>query len=265
MPCSILGPNRDNTCANPLDANWTSPFAHWAWDTYLLGATRNGPGLSMIDATYGYGLRQLVGKLPRDTFGGFPDRYYYSTGYNAGIGNAGLASRAYRDLGIRAYEFMIRNTQSGPYSWWESVTAPDPASPWVGSHPRAGQGSSPHAWGMAQANKVLLDSLVAARFDGSLIVGRGIPDAWVRAGRSVSVTNFPSSDGHRLAVAISVHDRVVTLTLTGDAPSAPVRFQLPAFVHNIARADVGTVDAGTGTVTVPAGVTHTTVTLAHSV
>jgi hypothetical protein len=265
LPCSIVQPNSDNTCANPLDANWTSPFSHWAWDTYLLGATRNGPGLSMIDSTYAYGLRQLVGKLPRDTFGGFPDRYYYSTGYNAGIANAGLASRAYRDQGIRSYEFMIRNTQSGPYSWWESVTAPNPASPWVGSHPRSGQGSSPHAWGIAQANKVLLDSLVAQRYDGSLIIGRGIPDSWVRTGRSISVTNFPSTDGHRIGFTLSVHDRSVTLTLTGDPPSGPVLLQLPAFVHNLAPSGVGTVDGPTGTLTLPAGITHVTVKLVHHV
>jgi len=127
LPCSMLDPNSFNTCANPLDANWTSPLGRWAWDGSLFGATRNGPGISMIDATYAYGFHQLVGKLPANTFGGFPVDYYYSTGYNAGIGNAGLASNAHRDQGILAYEFMIRHSQSGPYSWWESVSAPNPA------------------------------------------------------------------------------------------------------------------------------------------
>jgi hypothetical protein len=265
LPCSMLDPNSFNTCANPLDANWTSPLGRWAWDGSLFGATRNGPGISMIDATYAYGFHQLVGKLPANTFGGFPVDYYYSTGYNAGIGNAGLASNAYRDQGILGYEFMIRHSQSGPYSWWESVSAPNPASPWVGSHPRTGQGSSPHAWGMATANNVLLDSLVVQRSDGSVLIGRGVPDPWIRTGKTISVANFASSDGHRLGFAISVRNRAVSLTLTGDHPSGPVLFQLPAFVHNLRRSGSGTVDNPTGTVTLPSGATHITVELLHPV
>ena len=116
----------------------------------------------MIDATYAYGFGRLRGILPPGTTGGFPDDYY-SSAYNAAMGAAGLASTGHRDQGILGYEFMIANSQSGPLSWWESSSAPDPSSPWVGRHPATGQGSSPHAWGMAGANKVLLDSLVAQR------------------------------------------------------------------------------------------------------
>ena len=265
LPCSMVDPNSFNTCAKPEDANWTSPLGRWAWDGSLFGATRNGPGISMIDATYAFGFHQLVGKLPPDTFGGFPADFYYSTGYNAGIGNAGLASNTYRDQGIRGYEFMIRHSQSGPYSWWESVSAPNPASPWVGSHPRTGQGSSPHAWGMATANNVLLDSLVVQRSDGSVLIGRGVPDPWIRTGKTISVANFASSDGHRLGFTISVRDRAVSLTLTGDHPAGPVLFQLPAFVRNVRRSSSGTFDNPTGTVTLPSGATRVTVELLHHV
>ena len=265
LPCSMLEPNSFNRCANPEDANWTSPLGRWAWDGYLFGATRNGPGISMIDPTYAYGFHRLLGKLPPNTFGGFPVDDYYSTGYNAGSGNAGLASNAYRDQGILSYEFMIRNTQSGPYSWWESVSSPNPASPWVGSHPRSGQGSSPHAWGMATANTVLLDSLVAQRSDGSLIIGRGVANTWVRTGKAISVANFPTINGHRLGFTISVHDRGVSLTLTGDDPSGPVLFQLPAFVRNLNHSGLGTFDDRTGTVTLPPGARHITVKLVHHV
>ena len=137
----------------------------------------------MIDATYDYGFARLKGKLPPNTFGGFPGDYY-STGYNAGYGTAGLASQHHRDQGILSYEFMIANSQSGPYSWWESSSAPSTDNPWLGRHPASGQGSSPHAWGMSQANGVLLASLVAQRTDGAIIVGRGVPAQWLRGGRA---------------------------------------------------------------------------------
>ena len=136
----------------------------------------------MIDATYDYGFARLKGKLPPNTFGGFPGDYY-STGYNAGYGTAGLASTHHRDQGILSYEFMIANSQSGPYSWWESSSAPSTHTPWLGRHPATGQGASPHAWGMSQANGVLLASLVAQRTDGDLVVGRGVPAQWLSGRR----------------------------------------------------------------------------------
>jgi len=260
LPCSILAPNTANRCSNPEDANWASPLARWAWDGSLLGANLSGPGFSMIDATYAYGFGRLEGILPPNTFGGFPDDYY-SSGYNAGYGSTALAGTAYRDQGILSYQFMIEHSQSGPYSWWESSTAPSATTPWVGDHPAAGQGSSPHAWGLSQANKVLLDSLVAQRSDGTVIVGRGVPALWLGAGSSISVTNFPSTDGRRMGIRISSSGKSVSLALSGRLPSGQVLFQLPSFVDDIAATTSGTVDQGTGTVTLAPGTSTVTVEL----
>jgi hypothetical protein len=266
LPCSMLEPNTANRCQNPEDANWAAPFqfGKWAWDGQLFGATVEGPGLTLIDATYAYGFARLQGLLPANTFGGFPSDYY-SSAYNAGYGSWGLASADYRDQGILSYQFMIANDQSGPYSWWESSSAPSSTTPWTGSHPAAGQGSSPHAWGMAEANKVLLDSLVAESSDGSLIVGRGIPTEWIAPGQSVSVTNFPTTDGHRLSLSISSTGTTVTLTLRGEPPSGSVSFELPDFVGNIAHSTAGSVDQDTGTVTVSAQTRTVAVTLTTAV
>lgn len=260
LPCSMLEPNTANRCKNAKDANWAAPFllGRWAWDGQLFGATIKGPGVDLIDATYSYGFGRLAGKLPPDTFGGYPSNYY-SSGYNAGYGSGGLASTRYRAQGIRSYEFMITHTQSGPYSWWESASAPSTTSPWIGSHPSAGGGSSPHAWGIANANKVLLDSLVAQAADGTLIVGRGIPNDWVASGNVISVTNFPSVNGKRLGVRMSFGDRSVTLTLQG--ATATVLFQLPQFVNDIAESSAGTVTQATGTVRLTASERTVTVRL----
>ena len=248
VPCSILQPNTANRCKDPEDANWMSPLGAWAWEAPLFGATVNGPGATMIDATYDYGFARLKGKLPPNTFGGFPGDYY-STAYNAGYGTAGLASQNHRDQGILSYEFMIANTQSGPYSWWESASAPSTHNPWLGRHPATGQGASPHAWGMSQANGVLLASLVAQRTDGALVVGRGVPAQWLGGDQPISVTNFPTTDGRRLSLTISSSGRSVSLRLSGQPPSGPVLFELPQFIDNIASTSIGRVDEGTGTVT----------------
>jgi hypothetical protein len=264
LPCSMTEPNTGNRCANAEDANWAAPFlfGRWAWDGYLFGAPRSGPGISLIDATYDYGFGRLAGKLPPGTFGGYPTQYY-STAYNAGYGEWGLASAGHRDQGILSYQFMIANGQSGPYSWWESQQFPNPGSPWTGTHPENGNGSSPHAWGMANANMVLLDSLAAQRADGSLIVGRGVPDAWVIPGKVISLANFPTVDGRHAGLTISTSGAVVTLTLTGQRPAGPVLFQLPAFVGNIAHASAGVINETTGTVTLGPAVRTVAVQLKH--
>jgi hypothetical protein len=262
LPCSLFQPNTANRCTNPEDANWTSPIGNWAWEGYLLGADPTGPGAALIDATYDYGFGRLKGVLPPNTTGGFPDDFY-SSGYDAAQGTAGLASKHHRDQGILDYQFMIQNSQAGPYSFWESSTAPSSMTPWTGKHPAAGQGASPHAWGMAGANKVLLDSLVAQRADGALVVGRGIPPSWLGPGQSIAVTNFPTTDGRRLNLTISAGAQSVSLRLRGEGPAGSVLLQLPSFAGNIASASNGIIDRRTGTVTLNPGARRITIELRH--
>jgi hypothetical protein len=266
LPCSMVEANTENRCANPEDANWAATylFGRWAWDGYLFAAPRSGPGLSLIDATYAYGFTRSAGKLPADTYGGYsPD--FWSTAYNAGYGEWGLASINHRDQGILGYQWMIADDQSGPFSFWESSSAPNSGSPWVGTHPSSGNGASPHAWGIANANMVLLNSLVAQRSTGQVIVGRGVPDAWVAPGKRISVDNVPIAGGQRMGLTVTTSGTRVTLRLSGSAPTGDVLFQLPAFVHDIASATTGTVDQATGTVTVPGSTRTVTVTLRQAV
>jgi hypothetical protein len=262
LPCSLTQPNTADRCGNPKDANWTSPFGFggWAWEAGLLGGDVSGPGATLIDATYDYGFGRLKGILPPDTTGGFPGDYY-SSGYNAAMGSAGLASQAHRTQGILDLEFMIAHGQSGPWSWWESSSAPDPHSPWVGSHPASGQGSSPHAWGLAGSDKVLLDSIAAQRADGSVVVGRGVPSQWLATGIPIAVTNFPTTNGKRSSFTIDAQGAAVTLTVTGATTPGKILFQLPSFVDDIASTTTGTVDQHTGTVALAPSVRRVTVTL----
>ncbi|MFZ0666440.1 MAG: hypothetical protein WAM97_11850 [Acidimicrobiales bacterium] len=267
LPCSMLEPNTENRCSNPEDANWAAPFqfGKWAWDAQLFGASIYGPGVQLIDPTYSYGFGRLVGKLPADTFGGYPDDYF-STAYNAGYGSWGLASSDHRDQGILSYEFMIGYDQSGPYSWWESSSGPSTGTPWIGTHPTAGQGSSPHAWGISEANKVLLDSLVAQESDGDVIVGRGIPSQWLSKGTAqMSVTGFPTLDGERIDLTISTTGASVSLHLSGNPAPGNVLFELPSFVGNILSTSAGRIDESSGTVTIGPSVRSVTVELRRPV
>ncbi|MBV9446661.1 MAG: hypothetical protein JO345_12300 [Streptosporangiaceae bacterium] len=271
IPCSMVQPNTANRCSNPEDANWAAPgvYFNWAWNGYLLGAPMTSPdgqtAADWIDKTLSYGFGRVKGMLPANTFGGYPGEGFWSTAYNGAYGAWGLASNNYRDEGILSLEFLIENDQAGPYSWWEGSTSPSTTTPtpWIGNHPASGGGASPHSWGIAMGDLGLLDSLVSQRTDGSLIVGRGVPDSWVGSGRRIAVSNFPTTGGGRIGVTITARGDAVTLRLAGE-PSGPVAFELPAFVNNIASTSAGTVDNRAGAVTIPARTRSVTVTLVHA-
>jgi hypothetical protein len=80
----------------------------------------------------------------------------------------------------------------------------------------------------------------------------------------MSVTNFPTTDGHRTGATISTHGTAVTLTLR-DAPRAgSVLFQLPGFVGNIAQTTSGSINQATSTVTLSPATRKVTVHLRHA-
>jgi hypothetical protein len=114
---------------------------------------------------------------------------------------------------------------------------------------------------MAGANKVLLDSLVAQRSDGALIVGQGVPARWLGLAAPITVTDFPTTDGRRLSLTIISHGGSVSLRLSGQLPTGPVLFELPSFVHNLAATSAGRVDQATGTVNLAPGTRAVTVEL----
>ncbi|MCX2951594.1 hypothetical protein [Lentzea sp. NEAU-D7] len=263
LPCAMDVPNSSaNVCGQTNNGNWASMFlfGRWAWDGQLWGSDPSGPMISMIDATYDNGFSRLS-NLPKHTFGGYPG---VSSSYNAGYGSAGLASTRYRSEGIYGYQYLVQNAQSAPFSWWEGIQSVGTSNWSPGTHSTAGSGSSPHMWGQANASKVLLDSLAAEKLDGTVIIGRGVPNQWLRDGATTSVGNYPIAGGRRMGAAITASGANVTLTLTGAVPAGGVRFELPAFLGgNIARASAGTVDNAKGVVALPPGTTSVTVTLAR--
>jgi hypothetical protein len=211
--------------------------------------------LDLIDDTYAAGFARREGISDTDAnFGGYPHGYF-SSAYNAGYGSSALRGEAYRDIGIRAYEFMIDEAQSGPFGWWEGVDYPDSGSPWDIEHARGGGGSNQHMWGQSTATKVLFDSLVAQRSDGTLILGRGVPDAWLAEGEEIAVDRYPVAGGGRVGIALRSEGSAIDVTISGSLGDVQtVSLELGALRGNIASVDVpgAVVDCAAGTVQVPA-------------
>ena len=255
---------------DPRNGNWGAHllFGRWAWDGYLFNAPAGDLMVDLIDNTYSHILESRKGFSESDyQFGGYAHGFF-SSAYNAGYAGAALRGEEYRDQGIKAYQYMIEHTMSGPYSWWEAIGDADwnggaataAGSLWGENHPASGGGSCQHMWGQSTATKVLLDSLISEKADGTVIIGRGIPEEWIAQDSPIQVENYPVAMGKRMGFSIIREGDTVILKLSGDA-NTPVSLELLALKDNIKAVSAGTFNNTLGTVSIPAGVSEVTVTL----
>jgi len=275
LPCEVSIPVTGDRCNSPNDANWAGSdlWGQNVWDVMLQGGELNGVlgDPTQTDNLYETGFSRLAGTgVPYPSFGAYTG---YSVALNTAYAQGALYGNAYRDLPITSYAWQIATTTGGPNAWWEANgSAPDPANPWIGSHAAPEFGAIPYAWPMAGQTQTLLQSLVAPGLesttarDGSydyqtvLYVGRGVPDAWITPGQSITDNNLTASynekTGHRETYGMRISttarhgDRVVQVSLSGQLPGNDVQVQLPVFADAGVRSVVGgSYDAATHTVT----------------
>lgn len=248
IPVSVTEPNTANRCKDANDANWASMFlfGSWAWQGYLFGAKQQGKMLSLIDDTYAYGFARLKNNnYPSDTFGGFTG---VCSAYNAGYGSAALRGEKYRDTGIKAYIYQLENTESAPYSWWENAESFGDDGKYNGtSYVNSGWGSCPHMWGQAQASKVLLDSLICEKSDGTLIICRGIPKSWISDEKKIKVSNYLTSSG-KVGFSITTEGKKVRITISGKHNA--VKLEPMKFKDSIKSVEGGSFDNESGIVSI---------------
>jgi len=153
----------------------------------------------------------------------------------------------------------------------------------IGNHAGPEFGASPYAWPISAQQQGLLEALVAEglsstgsgpfTFTRPLYIGRGIPNTWITAGQTISVSNVTnnynvtngvrSSYGVSLAVTKPGTGRVITVSLTGTAPTGTVAIQLPIFNGvGVTSVSGGTYNSSTQTVTAATGASTITITLA---
>ncbi len=113
-------------------------------------------------------------------------------------------------------------------------------------------------------NENLLDSIVAQRSDGTLVLGRGVPNSWIVGQKPIGVASYPIAGGKRIGVQIQPigNGKAVKVSLSGRVTSR-VEVQLPAMINNVRGTTRGTVNRSAGTVTLPAGTTSVVIQLDH--
>lgn len=240
IPISLDEPNEKTQRSDPRDANWGSMllFGRWGWDGYLFGARQYDYMIDMIDRTYShiFSSRKDITDTPYN-FGGYPHGYFCSS-YNAGYGSTALRGEKYRDCGIKAYQFMIEKAQSGPFSWWEGIAFPSKKGVWASGGSQSGGGSCPHMWGQSTATKVLWDSLIVQKADSTLLIGRGIPDEWLKDGSVISVSDYPLNSKNKIGYKLTCTSEEITLELSGSgAGECAIELEIDGLKGKIADAD----------------------------
>lgn len=267
IPMSMLTGNENTNRSDVCDGNWAAHylFGRWDWDGYLFGANQNSWLQKMTDKTYDYIISQKSTKFDSPyNMGGYGSNNF-SSAYNAGYFSAALSGEKWRDGGIEAYRWMIENSMSGLYGWWESIGYPTHSTL---NHITSinGGGSCQHMWGQSVTTKVLIDSLLAEKSNGTIIAGRGLPLTWNASGEEIKISNYLCDGGKRIGFKMNSSDSKIVFELTGDTLDKNVSLELLALVDNIKSVSSDlTFDNVHGSVLIPAGVKNVTITLKNSV
>ncbi len=231
------------------DGNWiasTFMTAAFPWEAELRGLDVGGTWKAAFDASIkqAFALRDAKmftwGKIPDGSWGAWW-KHEYGAVYNAGQGLSCLASETYRLEPVKNLTWLLAN-QSAPLQWGESFDQGD----W--SRPAADY----ETWGLGFVKQTILMVCASVRADGTVIIGRGVPDSWTAPGATIAWAHVHVNGNRAIDFTITGGTASVTLTITGDTPLNNIVFNLPRFKNNIASVSSGVINDSLGTVTAPA-------------
>ena len=237
-------------------------FGAWPWDGYLWNLAQGNPP-SRIDASYDWLAKNQGFKSPHiwaEPWGGTPEHPAFFSVYSVGATSGMLRGTKWRSEGVRAFQFMLQNAQQGPLCYWECATMPAESS-WSDTHPHSGTGDCPHIFGSALAEKVLIESLIAEKSDGTVIIGRGIPTEWCAPGQRIEISDAPVSSRNKIGYRMEAFADRIEIELTGAPPAGPMWIDLPAFIGREISTSAGSFDANEHRVVLPAATGRATVLL----
>jgi hypothetical protein len=144
----------------------------------------------------------------------------YGAVYNAGMGMQLLYSDEYRTLVARSIEWLLDN-QSSPLQWGESFHKPDPSSGWTLPE------TDLETWGLGFIRQAMLQLCVSVHVDGTVILGRGIPDHWLSSGHAIAWKNVYINDGKKIDFSIEKDGNEIIIEISGDNADGDIVVDLP--------------------------------------
>jgi hypothetical protein len=208
--------------------NWfgtTLMMPTFPWNAYLKGFELGGTWKDHFDDSVAKWLEEGAKIGCEDgSFGAWWGSKYGAI-YNAGMGLPLLYSEKYRTLAAQSLEWLLDN-QSAPYHWAESFNKPHPASDWTLS------ACDLETWGLGFIRQTMLQLCISIHVDGTIILGRGIPDHWLNSGRAIAWKNVYINNGKKIDFSIRKDGNKVYIQLTGDDADGNIIVDLPAMKGN---------------------------------
>ena len=242
---------------------YAGALSTFPWGAWLKGYDRSGTWRDKFDASIAYALHERDRRvIPDGSWGAWWGHVTYGSTYNAAAGLQCLASEMYRTESLKNVQFLYDN-QCAPFQWSEAFENKG-RDQWAGMYlPQESYGNY-ESWGASFSKQAILQACVSVHVDGTVIIGRGIPDAWLQPGEVIEWANVNVNDGRLLDFTISSTGAEITLELRGNVPFGAVVLDLPTMGGNVSTSDAGTVQS-TGAVRLDPTQRRVTVTLTKPV
>jgi len=209
--------------------NWfgtTLMMSTFPWGAYLKGYDLGGTWKDYFDSSVEKWISQseAIGN-PKGSFGAWWGAKY-GAAYNAGMGLQLLYSDKYRTKVIESIEWLLEN-QTVPYNWGESFHRPKTPGDWTSP------ATDFETWALGFIRQALLQLCVSVKADGTVIIGRGIPEYWLENGGKISWKNVYINDGKKMDLQILKSKNTIHVSFVGDSPDGNYVINLPELVRNI--------------------------------
>ena len=223
---------------------YAGALSTFPWGAWLKGYDRAGTWKEKFDVSIAHTLQERDRRvIPNGSWGAWWGHVTYGSTYNAAAGLQCLASDHFRLESLKNVEFLHDN-QCAPWQWSEAFEYKG-KDQWAGMYlPQESYGNY-ESWGTSFSKQAILQACASVHVDGTVIIGRGVPDSWLRPGEVIEWRNVNVNDGRLLDFTITSHGAGITVEFAGDTPLGCVVLDLPAMASNVARTSAGTVlDSG---------------------
>jgi hypothetical protein len=243
---------------------YSGALSTFPWGAHLRGFDLGGFWKERFDASIKYALDTRDSKaIPSGSWGAWWGQVTYGSTYIASAGLQCLYSEEYRTEVLKNIEFLLQN-QCAPFQWSEAFEYKG-RDQWVGMYTPFVSYGNYESWGANFSKQALLQACVSVMADGTVIIGRGVPNHWLRPGDVIEWANVNVNNQRRIAFSIHADNAQVQLTIRGDVRNGDVLFNLPAFKNNILSVSTGSLDNDRGVVTLGPSENSVNVRLKNSV
>ena len=214
-----LGAFDDSTLKSYSDSffSWvpySGALSTFPWGAYLKGFELGGTWKEKFDASIRYALEEKDNRgIPPGSWGAWWGQITYGSTYNASAGVQCLFSEEYRTEPIKNLEFLLKN-QCAPFQWSEAFEYKGKGQ-WVGMYtPQVSYGNY-ESWGANFSKQALLQACISVKTDGTVIIGRGIPNHWLKPGDVIEWARVNVNDNRKINFKISSGRSEVKLQISG--------------------------------------------------